>query len=997
MGNRSGRSKKLEDDEESAITLPAPASGEKMGELRPRTPENNASEKKKKKSGPKVPEVEMEMSDDAAKVHLYVRCENLRKSCRCLVAIYTKLDEESEWNEAGHTELSQETRFPNYGFDVTVAFLLYTVQLVRFEAYRVRHESDVGEALKEHQFLGCAEINIMDAVMARAVGDGWYKMPLLNPRPNSPFQGKICIWAEEDASSKSMFHFDLRGEKLRRTDFWKPRTDAFVSIQRGDPVESLDFLEIEGYKGDVEVHQVVRTEVVRRTRKPVFKKIEASVESLCGCKGKQKMIFDVWDWFRIGQPRLIGTGFICYDQIYKNFVDGKPVAVEICRRKEVPDDIPFALTHLEAYDPRKDSSRLIIENVGVVRTYSFLDFMRSGTEIVPIFAIDFTRSTGLRDAGISCGHPLHHLEGEGENVYAEAIQAMAEVLQGFNAKKRFPCYGFGAKVPPTTSVCSHGFAVNGDFFSPEVEGVKNVVDMYLSCLEVARLHGPTYFGPVLELAANWATPYAEVHADKELDMKYFVLVIFTDGGVQDQQLAVNTLVEMTGLPISVVMIEMGDEQDNFLANVTAEVKANQALRDVGERDFITTVRYNETKGNTRAFRHRTLYKLAADVSNYFQAIDVLPRNLDKYEDDAGIPVPRPKVESAPPEEMREEELRKASKASNLGDKTPRSEAGDGDLLDALHAGERELEAAIARLPQFLQDKRVEMLETAVALGYPQVLANRVLKDGLADSSTEILMDNILHSGHGKNPSFKDAIQEVRKRKSRERGSRQTTKDASRVTTKEGLGSRGSNAATDPLEPITDDPEASLPGTVPSTATSKELSRRESLTSKERSTHGSRPSSKLLESRSKQSTKEVNFESSRDVSKEVAGVSGRNVRISKDPPSSAGGRPISPPEARSALRKKGSTKDSNASFRSFRSDGSTDQLRVTLPGAVEYYDSEPAQRATTPMTTKCSICLERKINVEFTPCGHRLACDQCADSVGQLCPLCRTPIRGRKSI
>jgi len=505
--------------------------------------------------------------------------------------------------------------------------------------------------------------------------------------------------------------------------------------------------------------------------------------------------------------------------------------------------------------------------------------------------------------------------------------------------------------------------------------------------------------PVLDLAAKWAAPYAEVRTvnDNGLDMKYFVLVILTDGGVQDQQLAVDTLLEMSGFPISVVMIEMGDEHDHFLANVKAEVKANQALRDFPERDFITTMRYNDTKGNPRSLRHRTLYKLAEDVSNYFKAIDVLPRDLGKYEDERGIPVPRPKVESAPPDEMQEEELRNAA---NLAGKPTE---GELDLLDAFHAGERELEAAIARLPKFLQDKRMEILESAVALGYPKTLAWRVLKEGLADDSLEVLVDNILHAGHGKSSTFKDAIQEVRKKKSRQTASRQTTKDT-RVTTKEGIANRGSDRATTPLEPITDDPEASLPGTVPSSddaramATSKELSGQVSSTSKELSTYSSRLSSKLLDqSRSKHSSKEVSFQGSRNVSKEVGFVSGRQVRASKDPPSSAGGstmgRPASPPEGRSALRKKGSTKDSNGSF---RSDG-TDQLHVSLPGAVEYYDSKPAQRATTPMITKCSICLERKINVEFIPCGHRLACDQCADSVGQICPLCRTPLRGRKSI
>lgn len=1011
----------------------------------------DVEKKKKVDMGPKPPAEKLEMADDAAKVHLYVRCENLRKQCRCLVAVYSKLAEETEWCEIGNSELSQEARFPNFGFDVTIPFRSYTVQLVRFEVYRVKHEMDL-HVLRDHQFLGCAEINIIDAVKARCQGEGngegWCVRKLLNPRPNAPFQGKIAIWAEEDASSKSIMNFDVRAEKLRKTDFWKPRTDPFLTVNRADPKKMIDPSEIEGYKGDVDLNLVYRTETHRRTRKPTFKRISVSVQALCECKGKQKVVFDMWDWFRIGVPRLIGTGLSSYDDIYKNFVDNKPVYVEICRRKEMPTNMPFTVGHLEAYNPDKDHGRLIIEGVEVLRTYTFLDFMRSGTEIVPIFAIDFTRSTGLRDAGVAAGHPLHPLPSEGQNDYIEAMKALGSVMQNFNSKHKFPCYGFGAKVPPTTTVCSHAFAINGDFFSPEVEGIDKVLELYQDCLQVARLHGPTHLHPILELARKWAEPYAEAKTvnDNNVDMKYFVLVLLTDGGVVDQQKAVNAILEMTGLPISVIIIEIGDGKDPFLENIDAEVKANQALHpDEPVRDFIHIVRFNDFRGNPRALNHRTLYSIADEVSAYFASVDVQPRDLLKYEDDRGNPLPRSKVESGPPDPEMEAEARKAA-----GMETPEDKKEGVDLLDAMKDADKEYEEAISRLPPFLQDKRMEILDSAQSLGYSKSVAWRVMKEGLADSSLDCLVDNILHTGPNKCPTFKDAMQEVRKirhemeaKAQAQAKSRQTTKDGeSRAATKDGAKSDSSHRASN-LEPIKDEMEAgSRSASKEQVVGSKELPDRQvqsrgsvgtvskdgsdarmMRSSKEVSFHGSPTPSKDVPDRKsalrlKGSTKDTVISMQSDMTMEsrpsVGFAMDREVYGSKDPPSSGGGSDSGHVEripssgnvrvgtassaASSALRRKGSsTKDTVLSFKSDGSGSRHSEPRVTLPGAVEYYDAEPADRPTTPAVTKCTICLERKINVEFTPCGHRLACDQCADTIGQTCPLCRTPIRGRKSV
>ncbi|NWS71820.1 BIR7B protein, partial [Crotophaga sulcirostris] len=41
---------------------------------------------------------------------------------------------------------------------------------------------------------------------------------------------------------------------------------------------------------------------------------------------------------------------------------------------------------------------------------------------------------------------------------------------------------------------------------------------------------------------------------------------------------------------------------------------------------------------------------------------------------------------------------------------------------------------------------------------------------------------------------------------------------------------------------------------------------------------------------------------------------------------------------------------------------------------------------------CKVCMDREVSVVFVPCGHLVACGECASSL-RLCPICRAVIRG----
>ena len=70
-------------------------------------------------------------------------------------------------------------------------------------------------------------------------------------------------------------------------------------------------------------------------------------------------------------------------------------------------------------------------------------------------------------------------------------------------------------------------------------------------------------------------------------------------------------------------------------------------------------------------------------------------------------------------------------------------------------------------------------------------------------------------------------------------------------------------------------------------------------------------------------------------------------------------------------------------------------KTTLETASERVQREVMRRELPRAEEQtCAICLDRRPNVTFVPCGHKMTCEQCAERVRE-CPNCRAPIRVRQ--
>jgi Copine len=133
------------------------------------------------------------------------------------------------------------------------------------------------------------------------------------------------------------------------------------------------------------------------------------------------------------------------------------------------------------------------------KKHSFLDYVFGGCEISLSIAIDMTLSNGDPRKPKS----LHYYD-ERRNEYLQAIQSVGSILQYYDSDKAIPVFGFGAKIPPDLHKTSFCFALNGDIFSPECDGIEGVKAAYKRALQYVQFHGPTYFRHILKMVGDMA-------------------------------------------------------------------------------------------------------------------------------------------------------------------------------------------------------------------------------------------------------------------------------------------------------------------------------------------------------------------------------------------------------------------------------------------------------------------------------------------------------------
>uniref|UniRef100_A0A8B9I8J4 Copine family member 9 n=1 Tax=Anser brachyrhynchus TaxID=132585 RepID=A0A8B9I8J4_9AVES len=304
-----------------------------------------------------------------------------------------------------------------------------------------------------------------------------------------------------------------------------------------------------------------KTEVVKNTLNPVWQPFTIPVRALCNGDYDRTVKIDVYDWDRDGSHDFIGEFATSYRELSR---------------------AQSQFTVYEVLNPRKKCKKKKYVNSGTVTLlsfsveseFTFVDYIRGGTQLNFTVAIDFTASNGMPSQPTS----LHYASPYQLSAYALALKAVGEIIQDYDSDKLFPAYGFGAKLPPDGKI-SHQFPLNNNEDNPSCAGIEGVLESYLQSLRTVQLYGPTNFAPVINQVAGTAAQVTD-------GSQYHVLLIITDGVISDMLQTKEAIVTASALPMSIIIVGVGPAEFDAMEELDGDEVRVSSRGRYAERDIV---------------------------------------------------------------------------------------------------------------------------------------------------------------------------------------------------------------------------------------------------------------------------------------------------------------------------------------------------------------------------------------------------------------------------
>ena len=253
---------------------------------------------------------------------------------------------------------------------------------------------------------------------------------------------------------------------------------------------------------------------------------------------------------------------------------------------------------------------------------SFIGYLRTGMNINLTIGIDFTGSNGTYTDSRS----LHYLN-NGMNDYEKAIRSCGDILAYYDDDQLFPVFGFGFKFTSTnsTNLGKYNFdnyPINCNISDPNIHLMDNVLKEYRKFITQIQLWGPTNFAPMINDLNN----EVKENLKNGLVMHYNILMILTDGQINDMQNTIDALVEASYLPISVIIVGIGGGNFGNMDILDADDNPlYDRRRRKADRDLVQFVPFNDYKNDPPKLAEQVLEEIPRQVVEYYQHKGIKPK------------------------------------------------------------------------------------------------------------------------------------------------------------------------------------------------------------------------------------------------------------------------------------------------------------------------------------------------------------------------------------
>lgn len=265
--------------------------------------------------------------------------------------------------------------------------------------------------------------------------------------------------------------------------------------------------------------------------------------------------------------------------------------------------------------PLEDKKFLLNSNLS--KSYKFLDYIKGGTKISAMIAIDFTASNGNPNETDS----LHSVQ-KVPNLYEMAIDSCVSTIANYDTDQQFPVFGYGAKVDPKNDQVSHCFPINMTN-DPNIFQVKGILDCYRNCIQnsTIKLHGPTHFAPIIKLCTQIAKNVKNYST-------YSILMILTDGMINDWEETTDAVVEASKYPLSIIIVGIGKDEDEMFPEMreldSDHKKLVNSQGTPAIRDIVQFVEFDKLGNDPKVLSEKVLEEIPRQVEEFYRIVNIPP-------------------------------------------------------------------------------------------------------------------------------------------------------------------------------------------------------------------------------------------------------------------------------------------------------------------------------------------------------------------------------------
>lgn len=152
--------------------------------------------------------------------------------------------------------------------------------------------------------------------------------------------------------------------------------------------------------------------------------------------------------------------------------------------------------------------------------------------------------------------------------------------------------------------------------------IKGLIDAYKNCLNRVQLYGPTYMSEIIRTIGAKSRGICTQN-----NQRYNILLIITDGIINDLRKTMDGIVEASGLALSIVLVGVGNANFDNMESLDADddpLKHSQTGK-VMEKCIVTFVPFNEFKDQRiSVIAKETLKEIPEQVSAFMMANNIHP-------------------------------------------------------------------------------------------------------------------------------------------------------------------------------------------------------------------------------------------------------------------------------------------------------------------------------------------------------------------------------------